>query len=86
MEGRVKRLTVQLDEKTRAALDRLAASTGRSRNWLFNEALADYLALDAWQETKIKCGIAAADRGDFASRRDVARVREKFARAFRGSP
>ena len=35
-------------------------------------------ALNVWQIGKIEAGIAAADRGDFASDDDVARVAGKY--------
>lgn len=71
--------TVRLDEATLGALDQLAAKTDRSRNWLVTKAIEDYVALNAWQIGKIEAGIAAADRGEFASDADVARLRKKFA-------
>ncbi|HEY8065526.1 MAG TPA: ribbon-helix-helix protein, CopG family [Methylosinus sp.] len=71
--------TVRLDEATLGELDRLAEKTERSRNWLVAKAVEDYIALNAWQVGKIEAGIAAADRGDFASDDELARVRKKFA-------
>ncbi len=70
--------TVRLDESALAALDRLAEKTERSRNWLVARALDDYLALNSWQIGKIEAGLVAADRGDFASDEEVARVRARF--------
>jgi predicted transcriptional regulator len=71
--------TVRLDDATLSALDELAERTERSRSWLVAEAVENYLARSAWQIGKIEAGIAAAERGDFASDDDVARLREKFA-------
>jgi predicted transcriptional regulator len=71
--------TVRLDETTLGALDQLAEKTERSRNWLVSRAVEDFVALNAWQLGKIEAGLAAANRGDFASDDDVARVRKKFA-------
>jgi predicted transcriptional regulator len=65
--------TVRLEEETLDALDRLAEKTDRSRNWLAAKAIEDYVALNAWQIGKIEEGVAAADRGGFASDDDVAR-------------
>jgi predicted transcriptional regulator len=42
-------------------------------------AVADFVALNAWQLDKIEAGMEAADRGEFASDEEVARVRAKFA-------
>lgn len=71
--------TVRLDASTLAALDHLAEKTDRSRNWLVSRAVEDFVALNAWQLGKIEAGLAAADRGDFASDKELARVRKKFA-------
>jgi predicted transcriptional regulator len=70
--------TLRLSVATLEALDRLAESTGRSRSWLATKAIEDYIALNAWQIGKIETGISAADRGDFVSDEDVARVVGKY--------
>jgi len=70
--------TVRLDETTLAKLDQLAEKTDRSRSWLVTQAVYDYVALNAWHLEKIEAGIAAADRGDFASAEELTRVRAKF--------
>jgi predicted transcriptional regulator len=70
--------TVRLDETVLRDLDRLAEKTDRSRNWLVSQAVQEYVSVNAWQLEKIEEGIAAADRGDFASEAEVARVMAKF--------
>lgn len=72
-------LTLNLDETAMRALDRLASSTGNSRDWLVSRALEAYAELEPWQTEKIKEGIAAADEGRFASDDRVQKVRTKFA-------
>jgi predicted transcriptional regulator len=67
-----------LDANTLGAFDRLAQKTDRPRDWLVAKAIEDYVALNAWQIDKIEQGIAAADRGDFASDEELMRIREKF--------
>ena len=69
--------TIRLDESTIEALDRLAKQTDRSRSWLAAKAVEEYVALNAWQVARIEEGIAAADRGDFASDEDMRRIRTK---------
>jgi predicted transcriptional regulator len=59
-------------------LDRLAEKTDRSRNWLVTQAVQEYVSVNAWQLARIEEGIAAANRGDFASEAEVARVMAKF--------
>ena len=70
--------TLRMNGATLEALDRLAEKTERSRSWLATKAIEDYVALNAWQIGKIEAGLAAADRGDFASDDDVARVVGKY--------
>jgi predicted transcriptional regulator len=70
--------TVRLDDEILAELDLLAEKTDRSRSWLVTQAVQDYVALNAWQIGKIEAGIAAADRGDFASDQEMKRLRTKF--------
>ncbi|MGH6851048.1 MAG: CopG family ribbon-helix-helix protein [Methylocella sp.] len=71
-------VTVELDEATIGTLDRLTQKTGRSRNSLVAEAVQDYLALNSWQLEKIESGIAAAERGDFATIDEISRMHAKF--------
>jgi predicted transcriptional regulator len=71
-------VTLRLSEATLEALDRLAEKTERPRSWLATKAIEDYIALNAWQIGKIEAGIVAADRGEFASDDDLARVVGKY--------
>ena len=72
--------TIRIDEDVLRALDELAEKTDRSRTWLVNQAVQDYVALNAWQLEKIESGIAAANRKDFATDSEVQRVAAKFQR------
>jgi predicted transcriptional regulator len=71
--------TVRLEEETLSALDTLAEKTERSRNWLVTRAIESYVALNAWQIAKIEEGIAAADRGDFATDEEMEAIFNKYA-------
>jgi predicted transcriptional regulator len=71
--------TIRLDDSTLNALDNLAGKTERSRNWLVSRAVEDFVSLNAWQLDKIEAGIAAADRGEFATDEEVEAVLAKFA-------
>jgi predicted transcriptional regulator len=55
--------TVRTDSETVHRLDVLASRLDRSRNYLVNQAIKEYLELHGWQVEKIQEGIAAADRG-----------------------
>jgi predicted transcriptional regulator len=64
-------ITVRTDKKTIEQLDTLAAQTDRSRNYLVNQAIEEFLALRRYQIQKIQTGIAAADRGEFVAHEEV---------------
>lgn len=72
-------VTLELDDEILRSLDRLAERTERSRAELVRDALQDFLALQSWQFQKIEEGIAAAERGDFASDDEIARIAAKYA-------
>ena len=57
-------------------LDDLAGSLDRSRNYLVNQAIKEYLKTHAWQVEKITQGIAAADRSELVAHDDVMREME----------
>ena len=54
----------RLDESKIARLDRLAAAIDRSRSWVINQAIEQYLDHEEWFAEAVEEGIAAADRGD----------------------
>ncbi len=70
-------VSVRLPLQTRERLEQLAAVTGRTKSYLAAEALRDYIEREAWQVAAIQEGVAAADRGEFASEDEV---RRRFAR------
>jgi RHH-type transcriptional regulator, rel operon repressor / antitoxin RelB len=59
------------DEARLRQLDALAEATGRSRNYLVDEALNRYLDEESWQLAKIEEGLRQADAGEFFSTEDV---------------
>ena len=63
--------TVRTEAVTVHQLDYMAASLDRSRNYLVNQAIKEYLAAHAWQIEKINNGIAAADRGELVEHDQV---------------
>ena len=55
--------SVRLDRATKAKLEKLAKSTGRSRAYLAATAIEEYLDLNEWQVAGIVGAIASLDRG-----------------------
>ena len=66
--------TVRMDEAELKAIDELAKRQARSRNELIREAVAEKLAFDGAQTTKVLRGLADADAGRFASEERIAEV------------
>jgi predicted transcriptional regulator len=70
--------SVRTDPKKVRKLDKLAAQQDRSRNYLVNQAIDQYLELLAWQDERIKEGIRAADAGRFASDAEMDAIFNKY--------
>ncbi|NOU14646.1 MAG: ribbon-helix-helix protein, CopG family [Methylococcaceae bacterium] len=68
--------TIRAETNIVHMLDNLAGSLDRSRNYLVNQAIKEYLEAHAWQVEKITKGIAAADRGELVDHDDVVREME----------
>lgn len=64
-------LTITLEAQRRADLDRLAAARGRDRDTLIEEAIADWLDLQAWQTSEIEAGLRDAESGNFATKKQI---------------
>ncbi len=70
--------TVRIEKLAAEALDQLATSTDRSRNWLVNCAIDQYIEQNRWQIARIEEGVSAANAGDYAAESEVARVFAKY--------
>jgi predicted transcriptional regulator len=64
-------LTLRLSPEMKGRLDRLARATQRSKAWLAQRAIEDYLAVQTWQVEEIRKGLAEADAGNFATPAEV---------------
>lgn len=71
-------LTLRLDPKLKRRLDRLSRAMSRSRSFVAAEAIREYVALNDWQIEETKKAVAEADRGDFASDKDVEQTLRKW--------
>jgi len=70
--------TVRAESNVVHQLDHIAGSLDRSRNYLVNQAIKEYLESHAWQIEKITQGIAAADRGELIDHDDMMRELEEL--------
>jgi predicted transcriptional regulator len=71
-------ITVRLEEEVRNRLDQLAESTQRSKSFLASEAIRQFVENNEWQIAETRAALKEADAGDFASDRDVQRLRKKW--------
>lgn len=56
-------VTVRISAETQKKLNQVAESFDRSRNWIINEAIDNYLEVFEWQEKKIKQRLRKAEKG-----------------------
>ena len=73
-----KTVSARLDSETAKKLDMLVKSTARSRSFLVAEAIETYVKEQAWQIGAIKEGIKEADKGKFATEKEIKKIREKW--------
>jgi RHH-type rel operon transcriptional repressor/antitoxin RelB len=76
-------LTLRLDAKLKNQLDRLSKSMNRSRSFVAAQAIQEYVSVNEWQIAEIKKAIAAADRGEFASDKEVEQRLKRWTRRAR---
>ena len=70
--------SVRTDPTKIRKLDKLAEQQDRSRNYLVNQAIDQYLELLAWQDERIIEGIKPADAGRFASDTEMDAIFNKY--------
>jgi predicted transcriptional regulator len=70
--------TIRVPDEVADRLDQIAQKLDRSRSYMAAQAIEDFVSREEWQLTEIEAGIAEADRGEFASHDDVARVVAKY--------
>ena len=64
-------ISLRIPEEIEQQLNQLADSTGRTKSWIANQAIQDYLTKELWQINEIKTAITQADAGTFASEKEV---------------
>lgn len=66
------------EKETLESLDIIAQDMGRSRNWVVNKAMQDFIAYQDWFKKQVQKGLKAADQGDFATEDEMAELFGKF--------
>ena len=73
-------VTLDIPDELQARVDEIARRSGLSVSQVVADALSKGYSLE-WQERfleKVSAGVDAADRGDFASDDEIARVLNKY--------
>ena len=79
MNQNIGNVTVRMPIKTQKKLEQIAAGADRSRNWLINQAIENYLEVYDWQEKRIRERLKKAEKGGkFYSRGQVNDVIDSF--------
>lgn len=64
-------LTIRVDEAMKNKLEASALQQQRSKSFIASEAISSYLALQEWQDARVREAMAAADRGEGKSTEEV---------------
>lgn len=64
-------ITIRTDSDLAGKVAELASSMDRSRNWVIEEALRQYVETQAWQVEGIKAAMDSLDRGEGISHEQV---------------
>ena len=71
-------VSARLDPNTLKKLDNLSKATQRSKSFLVAEAVQKYIDDQEWQIQAIEEGIKEADKGQFASDKEVRKFFSKW--------
>ena len=63
--------SIRVEDETLERLDRLARSIDRSRSWIVNRAIEQYLDYEVWFVAEVEKGVAAADAGELTPHAEV---------------
>jgi RHH-type rel operon transcriptional repressor/antitoxin RelB len=71
-------MTIRVDRKTKARLEKLAKVMDRTKSYVAAEAIRAYIDLNEWQIAEITAALKEADAGDFATEKQVQAVMRKW--------
>ncbi len=71
-------VSVRIPDTLVLELKDLAAATGRSKNYLAQTAIQEFVDRETWQVAAIKQAITEADAGDFATEEEIAALDAKW--------
>lgn len=71
-------VSIRTDSDLLSQLTTLAEAIGRTRSFLINQAMREFVEREAWQVAAIQKAVQAADAGDFATSEEVAAMDVKW--------
>jgi RHH-type rel operon transcriptional repressor/antitoxin RelB len=71
-------VSARLDRETAKKLEQLVKATARSRSYLVAEAIETYIEDQSWQIEAIREGLKEADKGKFATDKEVRKTFKKW--------
>ncbi|WP_203434349.1 CopG family ribbon-helix-helix protein [Nitrosococcus halophilus] len=77
--------TVRIDPEKQKQLDAIAQQLDRSRNYVVNQAIEEFLDTHAWQVEHIRAGLDAAEQGAFATDEEMEAIFNRY-RPEEGTP
>jgi len=83
MSDSEKTVSFRADAGSIDELDQLAVAQDRSRSYLINEAIRNYVELHAYQDALVRQGLAEMRQGRVVSHEDVVKRLKKTGRASR---
>lgn len=78
-----KTISFRADTEKIDTLDSLAAAQDRSRSYLINEAITNYIALHAYQDALVRKGLEEMRKGRVVSHEEVIKQLKRSGRARR---
>jgi predicted transcriptional regulator len=69
--SKISPISVRLDAGLNDRVTAIAAALDRSKSWVIEQAVADFVAVQEWQLAAIDVGITAADAGQVVAHDEV---------------
>ncbi len=68
----MKATTVRIDDNVLNRVDGLAAELSRSRSWIINQAIKQFLGYEEWFVQEVKDGLKEVENGEIATSEEAA--------------
>jgi len=73
-------VSIRTSQELLGQFNAMAESTGRTRSFLINQAMEEYIAREAWQVAEIRKGLEEADAGNFVPEAELQAFWERWSK------